>query len=344
MKNSRLFQLLYLLMEKREWTAEELAERAEVSKRTIYRDIDALSAAGIPVFSVKGQGGGIRLMEQFKLDRSLLSEEGQDQILTALKSLEAVGMSEHGELLSQLSGLFKKEPADWLEVDFESWGSVPGEKELFELCREAVLKHRLLTMEYCNSSGERVLRSVEPERLCFKGGNWYLSAYCRMRQDFRLFRLNRIAGLSMEEEAFLPRERPNAERQSGACVGDPGRKAWRQETVRENAVEPEGLGRRSSGWNDSWQPEEKISLELLFSEKAAYQVMDIFVPAQIERLHGGGFLVKAVYPPGRWVFNFLLSFGAEMEILKPEWAREELRKEALRIMNLYEKHRNKNIL
>lgn len=310
MKNSRLFQLLYLLMEKREWTADELAKRTEVSKRTIYRDIDALSAAGIPVFSVKGQGGGIRLMEQFKLDRSLLTEEEQDQILTALKSLEAVGLAEHGEILSQLSGLFKKEPADWLEVDFESWGAAHGEKETFELCREAILKRRLLTMEYCNSMGERAARTVEPERLCFKGGNWYLSAYCRTREAVRLFRLNRIAKLSMEQEVFLPGKRTDVKARE-----DAGQSCFKQLRFGD--------------------PEDRIRLELLFSEKAAYRVMDVFDPAQVRRLPGGGFLVEAVYPPGNWVLGFLLSFGAELEVLKPEEMREELREEARRMAERY---------
>lgn len=304
MKNSRLFQLLYLLMEKRDWTAEELAERTEVSKRTIYRDIDALSAAGIPVFSVKGQGGGIRLMDQFQLDRSLVSPEGQDQILTSLKSLEAVGLGEHGEILSQLSGLFQKEPVDWLEVDFESWGAVQGEKKFFELCREAILKRRLLTLKYCNSSGERAVRRVEPERLCFKGGNWYLSAYCLLRGDFRLFRLNRIEELVMEEETFLP-GRHQGENDKGKAL------SWLE------------------------KEEERLCLELRFTETAAYQVMDSFAPQQIERLPDGGFLVKVSFPSGRWVLGFLLSFGAELEVLKPEAVREQLRQEAERIRGLY---------
>lgn len=91
MKNSRLFEMLYLLVERRSITARELAERLEVSERTIYRDVDALSAAGIPVFTQKGQGGGIRLMEQFVLDRALLSQEEQDEILFALQAILTTG-------------------------------------------------------------------------------------------------------------------------------------------------------------------------------------------------------------------------------------------------------------
>ena len=118
MKNSRLFKILYLLVEKRAVTAGELAERLEVSERTIYRDIDALSAAGIPVFTQKGQGGGIRLMDQFVLDRALLSPEEQDEILFALQAILATGGGAEADTLSRLSALFRREGGDWLEVDF----------------------------------------------------------------------------------------------------------------------------------------------------------------------------------------------------------------------------------
>ena len=123
MKNSRLFEILYLLMEKRSITAGELAERLEVSERTIYRDIDALSAAGIPVFTQKGQGGGIRLMEQFILDKALLSQAQQDEILFALQAILATGGAAEGETLARLTALFRRESASWLEVDFTDWGS-----------------------------------------------------------------------------------------------------------------------------------------------------------------------------------------------------------------------------
>ena len=99
MKNSRLFEILYLLLERQSLTAKELAQRLEVSERTIYRDIDALSAAGIPVFTQQGQGGGIRLMDQFVLDKALLSQAQQDEILFALQAILATGGGAEGETL-----------------------------------------------------------------------------------------------------------------------------------------------------------------------------------------------------------------------------------------------------
>ena len=118
MKNGRLFELLYLLVERRALTAGELAERFEVSERTIYRDVDALSAAGVPVYTQRGQGGGIRLMDQFVLDRCLLSPREQDEVLFALRALLSTGGLEGAEALERLSALFRREAEGWVEVDF----------------------------------------------------------------------------------------------------------------------------------------------------------------------------------------------------------------------------------
>ena len=122
MKNGRLFELLYLLVERRALTAGELAERFEVSERTIYRDVDALSAAGVPVYTQRGQGGGIRLMDQFVLDRCLLSPREQDEVLFALRALLSTGGLEGAEALERLSALFRREAEGWVEVDFTDWG------------------------------------------------------------------------------------------------------------------------------------------------------------------------------------------------------------------------------
>lgn len=281
-------------------TAGELAGRLEVSQRTIYRDLDALSAAGIPVYTKQGSGGGIYLMEQFQLERSLLGEAEQEQILTALQSLDAVGAGDSADVITQLSGLFQKKAVEWLEVDFESWGSKKTEKEYFGLCKQAILGRRLLTFQYYNSSGIAKQRTAEPYRLCFKGGNWYVSGYCREREDTRLFRLSRMADVTVEAETFPPRALPERE---------------------ETWSEPEA---------------EMVALKLNFTKAAGYQVLDYFPPEEITRRSDGSFYVETAFLPGRWVNSFLLSFGAEVEVVSPASMRQELKEEAEKIRNLYE--------
>lgn len=300
MKNSRLFQILYLLVEKRAVTAGELARRLEVSERTIYRDVDALSAAGIPVYTQKGQGGGIRLMDRFVLDRALLSPAQQDELLFALRAVLATGGAEAEDALSRLSALFRREGSDWLEVDFTDWGSGDLERENFSLVKRAILERRVLSFSYYSAAGERSLRRTEPHKLVFKSGAWYLRAFCLTRGDWRTFRLSRMEDLELEEECFLTRPAPQG---------------------------IEGAGEKECP---------VVRLRLLFRPQAAYRVRDCFHPAQVETRPDGSLLVECAFPEDGWVLGFLLSFGDLVEVLSPACWRELVRQGAKKTADLYE--------
>lgn len=325
MKNSRLFQTLYLLMERQECTAQELAENLEVSVRTVYRDIDSLSAAGIPVYASKGRGGGIRLMKHFQLERSLLNEDAQEQILTSLQSLRAAGGADSSDVLTQLSALFRKTPKEWIDIDFESWGAIRNEKSHFEQCKAAILAGKLLSFGYYNSSGEQSRRTVEPYRLRFKGGTWYLFAFCLQKQDFRLFRLNRMEELVLEEHLFSPRPLPPIKQASTD-------RASAKQTFERQSSKGQGFEEQGS----LLPPTQSIDMELLFSHKAAFLVMDSFPPQEITRLPDDTFLVRAQMPPGRYLVSFLLSFGSLVRVSKPGWLRDALILEAKEIQELYQ--------
>ena len=300
MKNSRLFEILYLLVEKRAVTAGELAERLEVSERTIYRDVDALSAAGIPVFTQKGQGGGIRLMDQFVLDRALLSQAQQDEILFALQAILATGGGAGEETLSRLTALFRREGTGWLEVDFTGWGSGAAERENFTLVKEAILARRPLSFTYYSSAGARSRRTAEPARLVFKGGCWYLSAFCQKRQDWRVFRLMRMEELTVEEGACPPRRPP------------------------ERLETPAPGGYRG------------VDLRLRFAPSAAWRVRDYFHPREITREADGCLLVACNFPEDQWLLSFLLSFGSQLEVLSPVYWRDLLTGEIKKSLQVYE--------
>lgn len=300
MKNSRLFEILYLLVEKRAVTAGELARRLEVSERTIYRDIDALSAAGIPVFTQKGQGGGIRLMDQFVLDRALLSREEQDEILFALQATLATGGGTEGDTLARLSALFRREGDGWLEVDFTDWGSGARERENFALVKRSILARCPLSFTYYSSAGERSRRTVEPTRLVFKGGCWYLSAFCQKRQDWRIFRLMRMEDLTAEEGACPTRRPPER---------------------LEAPPSPEYRG---------------VELRLRFAPAAAWRVRDYFHPKEITREPDGCLLVACNFPEDQWLLSFLLSFGSQLEVLSPAYWRKLLAEEIQKLSAVYE--------
>ena len=298
MSQARLFEMVYLLLEKGKLSADQLAERFEVSVRTIYRDVDALSAAGIPVYAQKGKGGGIRLMDQFVLDRALLSRSQQDEILFALQAIRATGGGE--EALSRLSALFRRDGGDWLEVDFTDWGSGAAERENFGLIKRAILARRPLSFTYYSSAGEKSRRTVEPARLVFKGGSWYLSAFCRMRQDWRIFRLVRMEDLVLEEGSCPPRRPP--EQLEAPMPGD-----YRG-----------------------------VDLRLCFAPSAAWRVRDYFHPREITREADGCLLVACNFPEDQWLLSFLLSFGSQLEVLSPVYWRDLLAGEIKKSLQVYE--------
>lgn len=300
MQISRLFEIVYLLLERGTVTASELAERFEVSPRTVYRDIGKLGEAGVPVLATRGRQGGISLMENFSLDRSLLTAEEQDEILFALQSMKATSAADCEGLLTRLGGLFRRERTDWIEVDFSDWGGDGAQKGRFGLIRRGILERRVLRFIYYGSSGDKSERSVEPVKLLFKSA-WYLLAYCRKRKEFRLFKIRRMDSLVLTEERFV--RRPPAEREA------------------------------ASG------PETEVRLRLRFSPRAAFRVYDEFRPDGIEKREDGSFLVSAAFPENGWVYGYLLSFGEDVEVLSPERIRDILLSKAEKIESFYKRNK-----
>ena len=174
MTESRLFRIVYVLLERDNVTARELAEQFEVSVRTIYRDVDRLSSAGIPIYTTQGRDGGIRLTEDFVLNSSLLNQ----------------------------SALFKLNQPNWIEVDFTSWSNSKKYEELFQNLKNAIISKQVISFSYVSNKEECTQRQVKPVRLLFKGQSWYLHAFCLVRNDFRYFKLSRISQLKLLPQHF----------------------------------------------------------------------------------------------------------------------------------------------
>lgn len=200
MQESRLFKILYHLLEKGRVTAPELAERFEVSVRTIYRDIDALSEAGIPVYAEAGRNGGIYLLEDFVLNKALLSEKEKQEILASIQSLSAVGAPYNKNMLTKLSALFKVTSEDWMEADFSRWGEKLRDNEKFEIVKSAVIRHKAMRILYEGSYHGGSERIIYPLKLMYKAKEWYIKAFCTQKQDFRVFKLTRMIEWEVLEE------------------------------------------------------------------------------------------------------------------------------------------------
>lgn len=296
MQESRLFRIVYYLLEKGQATAPELAERFEVSVRTIYRDIDSLSAAGIPIYAEAGRNGGIRLMHGFVLDQTVLSKEEKQEILSALQSINITQNMGESQTLQKLSALFSLPSGNWLEVDFSRWGDHAFDNDKFKLLKRAVIHCRCVKIRYVGADGTEQERIVQPYKLVYKAKAWYLKAFCTKKQEMRTFKLNRILDYEMLEEGFV--RRSFSEEADDAVIDCP-------------------------------------LVTLRFPKEMAYRVYDEFDKTQIQIAENGDLIASANMPEGAWLTGFLLSFGTQVEILSPIYLREEIARQAELIVKKY---------
>lgn len=289
MQETRLFKIVYYLLNKGQATALELSKKFEVSARTIYRDIDALSGAGIPVYTEAGRNGGIYLMDGFVLDKTILSKEEEQEILTAVQSINAM-QNTNSQVLQKLSAMFCTSKENWLEIDFSRWGNKGSDNEKFDLLKRAILNHKAVKIYYANTYGVTGERTVQPLKLAYKAKAWYLKAFCTEKQDFRLFKLNRILELSILDKGF-------------PCHSFPDKQ-------------------------DSANEEGDIQVILRFPEEMAYRVYDEFDKTQIQKQEDGSLIVSAKMPEDNWLTGFLLSFGASADIISPICLKEAVARQA----------------
>ena len=284
---SRLFEIVYILLNKKNVTAVELSEHFEVSTRTIYRDIDTLNMAGIPVYTMQGKGGGIGLLDNFILNKTYLSKQEQSEILTAIECIRRLDNSASKQIMDKLSHFFQQEQSTWIEVDFNSWSNQQG-NDFFNQLKEAILSKKMMTFTYYNNNGEKSHRTVEPIRLIFKYQDWYLYAYCHMRKDYRYFKLNRMEDLVSTEKYF--------------------------ETDHQDALPQEHQQTNT----------EKIHLTLKFEQEAAFRVRDEY--SNVQPLEDGSMIIEVDMEDKHWVYSYLLSFGSQVTVLAPLEIKESLLK------------------
>lgn len=214
MKIDRLVSIIMVLLDKERIGAQELAGMFEVSTRTIYRDIDTINLAGIPIRSTSGAGGGFEIMQKYKIDKNVFSTADLSAILMGLSSLS--DMIRGDELINTLAKVRSFIPADkandielktnQLCIDLSPWIGNRNIQTYLEIIKTALQDCRLVSFEYIAHHGEKTVRTVEPYQLVLKSGHWYFHGYCYIRDDFRLFRLSRISNLQMKEKNFIPRD------------------------------------------------------------------------------------------------------------------------------------------
>lgn len=314
MQINRLFEIVYLLLDRQCITAGELASHFEVSIRTIYRDVETLSMAGIPLYAERGKNGGIRLMENYVLNKSVLSEKESGEILAALNGLAQTKAGDYTALhkLSAFFGQQKSVQSNWVSIDFSDWSN--KKQEFIEMLKDSILNRKVIHFIYYNSAGEKTKRRIYPLQLWFKGKAWYLKAYCLDRQDMRTFRLTRmrdviLTGETFDDTAILKKE---AADENTVLTSE----IFQEELVLKEAEE------KSVGMvNKARIP---LSFTLLIRKEMAYRVYDEFDESEIEETKQGEYLIHASYPLDSWVYGTILSYGDKAKVLEPDSLRREI--------------------
>lgn len=283
MKISRLLAILTILLNKDKVTAAELANRFEVSVRTIIRDMQTIGEAGLPIISYQGYDGGYGLVEGYKIDRQLMNPEEMGMAISVLRGMEsALGNQSIRSLIDKFEGLSDSDKSsDRLQVDLTPWGISGIEKDKITRLNRAIQHCQVVEIEYFDRGGQVSCRSVEPLVLGLKLSVWYLYAWCRERNDFRLFKLTRMKRLTQTQETFERR-----------------------------LFDSEQLFRDGSD-----QP--IVHLELLFDASAYNRVFDFFESDQVTMLPDGSMQVDVNYPEDEWVYATLLGFGPQVTIQSP---------------------------
>ena len=301
MQIDRLIQIVFLLLRHENITAKQLAEELCVSTRTIYRDINILSVAGIPITSQKGFGGGLSLLQGFSLDKSYFTQEEQNNIVQALQILKSSNYPDADKSLNKVAGLFSHNlQSEWLEIDFSYWGSPEKERNNITALERAIINKYVITFTYFNAELTVTHQTVEPLKLVFKSHSWYLVAYSENKKDIRTFKMSRIRELKITDQLF------------------------ERELPKDFSITP------------VYKEEYNTPVFILhFSEKIAYKVYDEFQEKYIKKLDDGTLEVTFRYQLSDWTFLYLLSFGEYVEIIEPVEARNILKEKAKKIFSMY---------
>jgi len=286
-------------MNKKQITANELASHFEVSKRTILRDLDTLTTAGIPIYTIQGKGGGIFIQDNFVLNKAFISEDEQKQILFSLQSMSATGLIETDKVLGRLRSLFNNPSKEWIEVDFSRWGHSATDNTKFEMMKNAIINEFAVSFDYISAYGESKGREAYPLKLSFKSKAWYLQSFCLAESDYRVFKFNRISNMEVLDKPF-----------NGGDYKIP-----KIETT-EDTPEPC-----------------RIEVRILISPHAKFRVYDELSESDITVNEDGSLTLHMTQ--GQWIHDYILSYGTAIEVIEPQHIRDEMLARIEKIKNKY---------
>jgi predicted DNA-binding transcriptional regulator YafY len=318
MKLDRMLSIVTCLLNHEKVKAKELAEKFEVSVRTIYRDIDAISQAGIPITAYQGADGGIGIIEGFKLDKNLLTGNEVHNIVAGLKGIQSISEDVKIKLLiEKLTTLASK--SDYIPtgneilIDLSSWNKNDKLRLRIQEIKKAIRERKIIEFLYVKGDEVNIpipcVRKVEPYVIVFKEINWYLYAYCLLRQEFRLFKLRRMNGVKLTDGGFEARD-------------------YTLDKV---------------NWDEEYDKDRHSTIVLLFDKSMEYSASDIFGTENFEIAGDGRLKVTFQMEISSWLYGFLLSFGDKIEVLEPVELRVKINNMAESVCKLY-KNKKKHLV
>lgn len=216
MKIDRLIAIIMILLEREKVSAKTLAEMFEVSIRTVYRDLDTINQAGIPVLATSGPGGGVEILKTYKVEKRLFSTSDIATLLMGLGSIQSnIPGDEIVGTLAKVKGMIPPEKqreldfrANQIKIDASPWLNAGDLFDTIETIKIALERRQLLNFDYRDIRNQKSNREAEPYRLLLKGEDWYLQGYCLIRNDFRTFKLLRMQNIRILEQTFEIRDFP----------------------------------------------------------------------------------------------------------------------------------------
>ena len=285
MKINRLLAIIVMLLNRDKIFAVELSQKFEVSIRTIYRDIDAINMAGIPIASKQGNNGGFYILENYKINHQFLTLGDMISIVEALKNINGVLNNKNVEIaMEKMKNIIPSNKKSEVDLHFKQvfidtlpWGFKKSENEniKYKVIYKALKENKCISFNYRNSKGEYILREAEPVTLVFKGFSWYIFSFCLLKGDYRIFKLTRMDGLEI----------------------------LNREVSRERISYGEYINSKS--------PEKSpVKLLLKFSEEVRYRIQDYFHEEEMTFLEDGSVIVNTEVIEDGWVYSMVLSYGA----------------------------------
>lgn len=307
MRADRLLSMLIIISQKGLVTGRELAEHFEVSLRTIYRDIEKISEAGVPIAAEGGRGGGYYIMENYKLNNLFLNKKEIDPLVAVMENLKFLfGKNQQfNDIVLKFKTLQnnKDQQCESFSINMSHFSMEQELREYLFLINKAIEDGKLLEFQYINRRMQYSKRIVEPIQIKFANGQWYIIAFCKVRNDYRKFKLVRIRNMNIGDN-FIKRK------------------------ISKEEIE--------KIFTDSYE-RNSILVTLKFSNKIGEQLSEHFSKDTIKQLEDGTFIVEEFFPEDEGLKKFILSFGGECEIIAPQKLRVDMIEY---IKNIYAKYKD----